>query len=73
MLRDQVLFVGGRKERAPQSFGGYQAGKRADTVMVCQIKFMEGTRNDRLRQPVFLKIREDKNATETVRERASLL
>ena len=40
-------------------------------VMVCQIKFTEWTRDDRLRQPVFLGIREDKNATEVMRERAS--
>ena len=33
-------------------------------VMVCQIKFTEWTRDDRLRQPVFLGIREDKNAKE---------
>ena len=31
-------------------------------VMVCQVKFTEWTRDDRLRQPVFLGIREDKNA-----------
>ena len=37
-------------------------------VMVCQIKFTEWTRGDRLRQPVFLGIREDKNAIEVVRE-----
>jgi bifunctional non-homologous end joining protein LigD len=40
-------------------------------VMVCQIKFTEWTRDDRLRQPVFLGIREDKNANEVVREQAS--
>jgi bifunctional non-homologous end joining protein LigD len=39
--------------------------------MVCQIKFTEWTRDDRLRQPVFLGIREDKNAKEVVREKAS--
>jgi bifunctional non-homologous end joining protein LigD len=38
-------------------------------VMVCQIKFTEWTRDDRLRQPVFLGIREDKNANEVVREK----
>jgi ATP-dependent DNA ligase len=38
---------------------------------VCQIKFTEWTRDDRLRQPVFLRIREDKNANEVVREKAS--
>jgi bifunctional non-homologous end joining protein LigD len=40
-------------------------------VMVCQIKFTEWTRDDRLRQPVFLGIREDKNAREVVREKVS--
>jgi bifunctional non-homologous end joining protein LigD len=40
-------------------------------AMVCQVKFMEWTRNDRLRQPVFLGIREDKNASEVVREKVS--
>jgi bifunctional non-homologous end joining protein LigD len=39
-------------------------------VMVCQIKFTEWTRDDRLRQPVFLGIREDKDANEIVREEA---
>jgi hypothetical protein len=33
-------------------------------VMVCQIKFTEWTRDDRLRQPVFLRIRKDKYANE---------
>ena len=40
-------------------------------TMVCQIKFTEWTRDDRLRQPVFLGIREDKNADEVIREEAS--
>ena len=40
-------------------------------VLVCQVKFTEWTRDDRLRQPVFLGIREDKNANEVVREKAS--
>ena len=40
-------------------------------VMVCQVKFTEWTRDDRLRHPVFLGIREDKNANEVVRENAS--
>ena len=38
---------------------------------VCQIIFTEWTRDDRLRQPVFLGIREDKNPEEVVREAAS--
>ena len=40
-------------------------------VMVCQIKFTEWTRDDRLRQPVFLGSREDKSAMEVVREMGS--
>jgi DNA ligase D-like protein (predicted ligase) len=40
-------------------------------TMLCQIKFTEWTRDDRLRQPVFLGIREDKNAIEVVRETAT--
>ena len=43
----------------------------AKPAMVCQIKFTEWTRDDRLRQPVFLGIRTDKNAQEVVREKAS--
>jgi bifunctional non-homologous end joining protein LigD len=39
--------------------------------MVCEVKFTEWTRDDRLRQPVFLGIREDKNPGEVIRERAS--
>jgi ATP-dependent DNA ligase len=37
-----------------------------------QVRFTEWTRDDRLRQPVFLGIREDKNAIEVVREKAAL-
>jgi bifunctional non-homologous end joining protein LigD len=40
-------------------------------VMVWRIKFTEWTRDDRLRQPVFLGIREDKNAIEVVREKVT--
>jgi bifunctional non-homologous end joining protein LigD len=42
-----------------------------ESQMVCQVKFSEWTRDDRLRQPVFLGLREDKEATEVVRESAS--
>ena len=41
-----------------------------EPVMVCEVKFTEWTRDDRLRQPVFLGLREDKNAEEVVREKA---
>jgi bifunctional non-homologous end joining protein LigD len=36
-------------------------------VVVCEVKFTEWTRDDRLRQPVFLGLREDKNADEVLR------
>ena len=39
--------------------------------MVCQIKFSEWTRDEKLRQPVFLGLREDKEAFEVVREKAA--
>lgn len=38
--------------------------------LVAQLKFAEWTRDDRLRQPVFLGLREDKPAREVVREKA---
>jgi len=38
--------------------------------MVAQIKFSEWTSDEKLRQPVFLGLREDKDATEVVREKA---
>ena len=40
-------------------------------VTVAQIKFTEWTRDGRLRQPVFLGVREDNSASEVVREKAS--
>ena len=40
-------------------------------VMVAQVKFSEWTRDDRLRQPVFLGLREDKDAREVLREKAT--
>jgi bifunctional non-homologous end joining protein LigD len=39
--------------------------------LVCQIKFSEWTRDGKLRQPVFLGLRDDKSAKEVVREKAS--
>ncbi len=39
-----------------------------DPVLVCQIKYSEWTRDGKLRQPVFLGLREDKAAKEVVRE-----
>jgi hypothetical protein len=38
---------------------------------VCVVKFTEWTRDDRLRQPVFLGLRKHKNASEIVREKTT--
>ncbi|HVM46887.1 MAG TPA: non-homologous end-joining DNA ligase [Candidatus Acidoferrum sp.] len=38
--------------------------------LVCQVKFAEWTRDDKLRQPVFLGLREDKDPADVVREQA---
>jgi len=38
-------------------------------ALVCQVRFSEWTRDGHLRQPVFLGLREDKKATEVVREK----
>ncbi len=40
-------------------------------AFVCQVKFAEWTRDGKLRQPVFLGMREDKKPKQVVRERAS--
>ena len=40
-------------------------------VFVCQVKFAEWTRDGKLRQPVFLGLREDKEPAEVVRETAA--
>ena len=40
-------------------------------AIVCRLKFAEWTRDDRLRQPVFLGMREDKNPKKVVREKAT--
>jgi bifunctional non-homologous end joining protein LigD len=42
-------------------------------IVVCEVKFTEWTRDDRLRHPVFLGLRDDKKATEVVRERRQLM
>lgn len=45
----------------------------AEPQLVCQIAFAEWTRDDKLRQPVFLGLREDKGAPEVVREKPAAL
>jgi bifunctional non-homologous end joining protein LigD len=40
----------------------------ANPVLVCQVKFAEWTRDAKLRAPVFLGLREDKEPSEVRRE-----
>lgn len=42
--------------------------KWVNPVFVCEVKFAEWTRDGKLRQPVFLGLREDKKPTQVVRE-----
>lgn len=42
-----------------------------DPSLVCQLRFTEWTRDGKLRHPVFLGLREDKQAEKVVRERAA--
>ena len=66
----------------PESRGGqYGANLSASEMkhchwvrptLVCQVKFSEWTKDGKLRQPVYLGLREDKPAEEVTREKASL-
>ena len=38
-------------------------------VVVCEVRFSEWTRDNRLSHPVFIGLREDKDASEVVREK----
>jgi bifunctional non-homologous end joining protein LigD len=40
-------------------------------AIVCQVRYTEWTRDDRLRHPVFIGVREDKSPTDVVREKTS--
>ena len=40
-------------------------------IVICEVKFTEWTRDDRLRHPVFIGLRDDKSPTVVVREKAS--
>jgi bifunctional non-homologous end joining protein LigD len=42
-------------------------------TVVCEVKFTEWTRDNRLRHPVFMGLRDDKKASEVFRERANVL
>ena len=61
-------------EKRPGSQGLSAAEMRRCTwlepKLVCQVRFAEWTRDDHLRQPAFLGLREDKEPKEVVREKA---
>jgi bifunctional non-homologous end joining protein LigD len=40
-------------------------------IVICEVKFTEWTRDDRLRHPAFIGLREDKSPTDVVREKVS--
>ena len=74
LASDECAFVNLPEKRAGRYGAGVTAAemKRChwlEPEMVCQVKFSEWTRDDKLRQPVFHGLREDKVASEVVRER----
>jgi len=73
LLQEDCPFTNLPEERA----GRYGAGITKSVmkechwikpVLVCQVKYAEWTRDGRLRQPVYLGLREDKEAKKVVRE-----
>jgi bifunctional non-homologous end joining protein LigD len=74
LARKSCPFVNLPEQRAGRYGAGVTAAemKRCHWLnpeMVCQVKYSEWTREDKLRQPVFLGLREDKEAREVMRER----
>jgi bifunctional non-homologous end joining protein LigD len=73
--RETCPFVDLPEKRAGRYGQGVTASEMKlchwiEPKIVCQIKFNEWTRDHRLRQPVFLGLRDDKNANDVVREEA---
>jgi len=72
-LRDSCPFADLPSKKNGQWVQGITPGEMrkctwVNPVFVCQIKFSEWTRDQKLRQPVFLGLRDDKSASEVVRE-----
>jgi bifunctional non-homologous end joining protein LigD len=76
LLRESCPFVNLPLPRGSKWGQGITASEMklcrwVEPLMVCQVKFAEWTRDERLRQPVFLGLREDKDAKEVAREKVS--
>jgi bifunctional non-homologous end joining protein LigD len=72
--RDDCPFVNLPESRSGRYGAGVTKAEMnrchwVEPEMVAQIKFSEWTRDEKLRQPVFLGLREDKDASEVVREK----
>lgn len=72
--RDDCPFVNLPEPRGSRYSPGITATEMkkchwVEPELVCQVAFSEWTRDDKLRQPAFLGLREDKEAREVVRER----
>jgi bifunctional non-homologous end joining protein LigD len=75
IAQDECPFSNLPEKRSGRFGAGITAAemKRCHWVepkIVCQIKFAEWTRDEKLRQPVFLGLREDKEASQVVHEKA---
>ncbi len=75
--RDQCPFVDLPETRSgpygkPMTASEMKRCHWVEPAIVCQVKFAEWTRDDRLRQPVFLGVREDKDAKEVIREKPTM-
>src|SRR5436309_490556 len=71
--RESCLFVdlpSKQNGQWVQAITPFMMGKMhwVNPVFVCEIKFAEWTRDNKLRAPVFVGLREDKKASEVVRE-----
>jgi len=73
LARDDCPFVNLPEKRAGRFGAGVTKAEMGrchwlQPKLVCQVKYSEWTRDEKLRQPVFLGLREDKAATDVVRE-----
>jgi bifunctional non-homologous end joining protein LigD len=72
LSRESCPFAGmpgTTRSRWSKNIGSPETLHWVEPRIVCQLKFTEWTRDGKLRHPVFLGVREDKEAREVVRER----